>query len=99
MIRPKFKFTYQIRRLICVLTDNTQALHNTMQGVFISNRHRPEEGNAMNKKIRLKEVVAEEPNIKEIIEELMDLSEQLIIKSVFAYDMAQTIKMKLEGDA
>ena len=70
-----------------------------MQGVFICNRHRPEEGNAMIKKIRLKEVVAEEPNIEEIIEELMDLSEQLIIKSVFAYDMAQTIKMKLECDA
>jgi len=52
----------------------------------------------MIKKIRLKEVVAEEPNIEEIIEELMELSEQLIIKSVFAYDMAQTIKMKLEGD-
>lgn len=53
----------------------------------------------MIKKIRFEEVVSEEPNLEEIIEELLDLSEQLIIKSVFAYDMAQTIQMKLEGDA
>ena len=53
----------------------------------------------MIKKISFEKVVSEEPNLEEIIEELLELSEQLIIKSVFAYDMAQTIKMKLEGDA
>ena len=52
----------------------------------------------MIKQIKIKEVVAKMPDIKDELTQLMELTEKITLESLIAYDLAQTIMMKIEGD-
>ena len=52
----------------------------------------------MIRRIRIKEVITREKDIKENLIEIMTLLEQITLESVIAYDLAQDILMSLEGD-
>ncbi len=52
----------------------------------------------MIRRIRIKEVITREKDIKENLIETMALLEQITLESVIAYDLAQDILMSLEGD-
>lgn len=52
----------------------------------------------MIKRIRIKEVITKEKDIKKDITEIMELLEQITLESVIAYDLAQDILLGLGGD-
>ena len=52
----------------------------------------------MIKRIRIKEVITKEKDIKKDITEIMELLEQITLESVIAYDLAQDILLGRGGD-
>ena len=52
----------------------------------------------MFKRIRIKEVITKEKDIKKNLIEIMALLEQITLESVIACDLAQDVLLSLEGD-